>query len=75
MNTTPKVEELKHRVDAKTKEIESRLAELKADATLAAGTTRDKLEKRLRDLRSHTKEGWDHLKDESIDALNNVLKD
>jgi len=54
-------EELRDRVEAKKKHIESRISELKADSRSEAREESKKLEARLDSLAETIQDGWDDL--------------
>jgi len=68
-----RTEELKNRVTAKRKQLEARLAELKADAQGKAADERDKLEARLAEIGDAVKDGWENLSERTAKKLNDLL--
>jgi len=62
--------ELKDRVAAKSKRVEARILELKADASEGARKKAEQLQVELSEVKSYLKDGADKLKSETIDKLN-----
>lgn len=73
--TTANKEELKHRVDARRKQLESRISELKADATRSGSTAMKETKQKLEELNSAAKDGWDNLTDAAAEKINGLLQD
>lgn len=68
-------EELKARVHAKKKELEARLATLKADAGAGAREEREKIEQKLSQLGDEIRNGWEELTENVAAKLNRWLED
>lgn len=68
-------DELKHRVEAKKKAIESRIAELRADTSHQAREEREGLERKLEELGSHLSQGWENVTESVAGKLNDWLHD
>ncbi len=68
-------EELRLRAEAKKKELESRLAEMKADATAAKDDAVKDTQDRLDAIRDAASEGWDNLTDDAAEKINRLLAD
>ncbi len=68
-------QELKARVTAKKKELEARLATLRADAGAAARDERAKIESKLSELKTSMTDGWNDLTEDVSAKLNGWLKD
>ncbi len=66
-------DELKDRVTAKQKLLESRLAELRADARSKGREEGDRLEAELVSVRDAIKDGWDKVTEEVAAKLNQWL--
>lgn len=69
-----KMEELKHRVQARRKELEARLEQARADAHGRAGDAVDEVRARLQELERTIKDGWESLGDEAVARLNDWLR-
>ena len=69
-----KSDELKDRVEARKHELIARYHELKADTAHDAIETRTKLKKKLDELESDLKTGWDNLDDSIRAKLNSWLE-
>lgn len=67
-------EELKHRVEARRKELEAELERKKADAHAAAGEDRRRIERKLEELNTLLRDGWSDLTDAVVGKLNRWLK-
>ena len=66
-------EELKDRVEAKKKQWQSKIAELKADSRKEAREKQEVLEKKLENLKQQTKEGYENLTDKAAEQINKFL--
>lgn len=66
-------EELKDRVKAKQRELESRFHELKADGRAEAREERDTVKRKLDELQETVKDGWEKLSDKVSAKLNDWL--
>lgn len=73
MSNKDNVKELKHRVQARRKELEAKLHEKLADAHAGSSEAAEKIKKQLSELKEATKEGWDNLRDSTVDKLNQWL--
>lgn len=71
---TNKSIELRHRVEARKKELEANLERAKADAQGEVSETVERIQHKLNELNDHLKEGWDNLSDAVADRLNEWLK-
>jgi hypothetical protein len=69
-----KTSELRHRVEARKKELEASLERAKADAQGEASETVDRIQAKLRELDDHLREGWDNLSEAVADRINEWLK-
>jgi hypothetical protein len=67
-------EELKHRIEAKKKELQSKLETYKADKHGEAADESTKIKTKLDELELHVKTGWDNLTDSAAAKLNEWLK-
>ena len=67
-------EELKDRVKAKQRELQSRYHELKADSRAEARQESGKIRRKLDELQETMKEGWDDLTESVTAKLNEWLK-
>lgn len=67
--------ELKARIEAKKKELEARIAKLKADSVGGANETLSKLQDKLTHLEGDLKHGWDNLTEAAAGKLNRWLAD
>ena len=65
--------ELKDRIIAKQKALESKYHELKAETRNEARTERDKIKERLDELQESVKDGWDKMTDKVKAKLNDWL--
>lgn len=70
---TNQTQELKDRVEAKAKRVEARILELKADSAEKAREQANHLQKELADIRETVAHGYENLKDQSLDKINNWL--
>ncbi|MDY7108535.1 MAG: hypothetical protein SYC29_07840 [Planctomycetota bacterium] len=75
MTTSPEIDELRHRVEAKRKMLEARLEEAKADAAGATNDTMRSLRAKLRELDEQIGDGWDSLTEEAAARLNRWLRE
>ena len=66
--------ELKHRIEAKQKELEARLAKLKADSSQSARQERQEIENKLDDLKQRMGDSWDDFSEKVAGKLNEWLK-
>ena len=73
MTATASRTELKSRMEARRKEMEARLAELKADASGKQRELVDSLEKDFHSMSDAVQEGWDQLTDKTVAKLNEWL--
>lgn len=71
---TNKTSELRHRVEARKKELEASLERAKADAQGKVSKTAERIQLKLYELNDHLREGWDNLSDAVADRLNGWLK-
>ncbi len=69
-----RIEELKHRVAARKKELEAKLESAKADAHGKAGDAAEMARAKLDELERTVKDGWDNLGGDAIGRLNEWLK-
>lgn len=69
-----KTDELKERVEARKHDLMARYHELKADTAHEAIETRTKLKKKLDELESNLKTGWENLDDAIRAKLNSWLE-
>lgn len=67
-------DELKNRVEAKQRELQSRYLELKADAQEKTRVERDRVKRKLDELQETVKDGWDSVSDKVAAKLNDWLK-
>jgi len=66
--------ELKQRVEAKKKELEAKLAQVKADVHGAKNDEAERLEKKLKDVTDVLKSDWDKLTETGAARINEWLK-
>ena len=66
--------ELKDRVEAKKRQLQSRLSELKADSRSGARDEEKRLRERLENLEDTLEKGWDNLTEAVAGKLNAWLK-
>ena len=66
--------ELKARIEAKKKELEQNVAQLKADAHGAKNDQIEEMEARLKELNQLIKDGWDNISEAAVVKLNAWLK-
>ncbi|KAA3636228.1 MAG: hypothetical protein DWP97_03135 [Calditrichaeota bacterium] len=67
-------QELKLRVEAKKKELEQKLAELRANAEGVKNDEMDRIDGQLTDLSSLLSSGWENLTENTANKLNDWLK-
>ena len=65
--------ELRHRVEARRRELEARAHELAADTSAAGREKSKELSSLLGELKQQTAEHWDELTDAAADRLNHWL--
>ncbi|MCC5824348.1 MAG: hypothetical protein LAT64_12130 [Phycisphaerales bacterium] len=68
-------QELKDRVEAKVKRVQARILELRADSAGKSREQATRLEEELTTVRSQVSEGYENLKDQTVEKLNQWLKD
>lgn len=68
-------QELKHRVEAKKKELESKLEHMKADAAGSSDDAKRSLKQRIEKLDRTMRDGFDDLTDEAARKINALLDD
>lgn len=66
--------ELKHRVEAKKKQLEARLSEMQAEGHGKASEDEKRVRTKLAEVEHHIKSGWHNLSAESAGKLNEWLK-
>ena len=66
-------EELKDRIKAKQRELESRYNQLKADSRAETREERNRVKSRLDELQESIKDGWDNVSDRVAAKLNEWL--
>lgn len=66
--------EMKLRVEAKKKEIEQKLTQLRAEAHGTKNDEIEQLEQQLNEINSLVKDGWDNLSETVVEKLNSILK-
>jgi phage-related protein len=66
-------EELKHRIEAKRKELEAKLQSLQADAHGDAAEKKKQIQQRLSELDQTLRQGWDDLSEDVARRLNEWL--
>ncbi len=66
--------ELKARVEAKKKELEQDVAQLKADAHGTKNDQIEKLENQLKELNELIKDGWDNISEATVEKINSWLR-
>ena len=69
-----KTSELRHRVEAKKKELEASLERAKADAQGEVSEAVERIQLKLNELNDYLREGWDNLSEAVADRLNEWLK-
>lgn len=75
MPGTSQTTELKHRVTAKQRELEAKLAEARADATAKGRESAESIKKRLDDLKRIVPEKWDDVREATAQKLNTWLRE
>jgi len=70
-----KKKELKHRVEAKRKDLEANIAKLKADASGSGSDALDASRRKLSDLNDAVKDGWDNMSNAAAEKVNALLRD
>jgi predicted nucleic acid-binding Zn-ribbon protein len=65
--------ELRLRIEAERKELEARLARLRVEGTAAANASAEAIEKELKELQTHVRDGWDNLTEAAAGKLNKWL--
>lgn len=73
-NADTSTRELKHRVLAKRKELEAQLENLRADAAAKESEAKRGIQQRLSELDEAITDGWDDMKESTVDRLNEWLK-
>ena len=68
-------QELRNRVEAKKKEIESTLERSKADSRQSSRDQLEAAENKLAELKSVLEDGWDDLSEAAAEKLNKWLSD
>ncbi|HDS00378.1 MAG TPA: hypothetical protein ENO22_02985 [candidate division Zixibacteria bacterium] len=66
--------ELKARVEAKKKELEQNLTQLKAEAHGKKNDEIEKLENQLNELNELIKDGWDNISEAAVEKINSWLQ-
>lgn len=66
--------ELKARVEAKKKELEQNLAQLKAEAHGEKNDQVERLERQLKELNETIKDGWDNISEAAVEKINSWLR-
>jgi DNA anti-recombination protein RmuC len=69
-----KTRELKHRVLAKRKELEAQLERVRADAAAKQTEAATEIQQRLSELDAAISEGWEDMKDSTVERLNEWLR-
>jgi hypothetical protein len=67
-------EELKHRIEAKKRELQSKLETYKADKHADAAERSKEIHTKLNDLETNIKNGWENLSEATAAKLNDWLK-
>lgn len=70
-----KKQELKHRVEAKRKELEADIAKLKADASESGSDALNASRQKLNELNDTAKDGWENMSNATAEKLNDILRD
>ena len=70
-----RTQELRDRIDAKTKRVEAKIHELKADASANSRKKSEELERKLAEVRADLKGGFGNLKDGTLDKINAWLSE
>lgn len=71
---TDRWDELKHRVEAKKKELQAKLERAQADGIEKSSQAADEARQKLDGLDQTLKDGWDNVSDSVADRLNAWLK-
>lgn len=66
--------ELRARVEARQKELEARLAQLKAEGHASKNAAADEIRAKLRELDRALRDGWEHMTEAVAATLNRWLK-
>lgn len=66
--------ELKLRVEAKKKELDQKLTQLRADATGAKNDEIDRIEGKLSEINNIVKDSWDDISENAVEKINNWLR-
>lgn len=69
-----RVEELKHRIEAKKRELQAKLETYKADQHADAAENSKKIRTKLDELELTVKNGWENLSEATAAKLNEWLK-
>jgi hypothetical protein len=69
-----RTEELKNRVEAKQKQLQARLSELKADAQSKTADEIEQIKAKLKTLQETVRDGWDSMTDATTRKLNDWLE-
>ena len=69
-----KKKELKHRAEARKKDLEARLERLRADGAEKSREAMSNIQHTLGEIEAATKSGWDNLTDATVERLNNLLE-
>lgn len=69
-----RIEELKHRIEAKKKELQSKLETYKADKHADAAENSKKIQTKLDELEMHVKNGWENVSEAAAAKLSEWLK-
>lgn len=67
-------EELKDRIESRRHELQSRIAELKADARSDSRQEIDRLQRKLGEIERDLQAGWERLSEEAAARLNRLLE-
>jgi hypothetical protein len=70
---TLRTEELKNRVAAKQKQLQARLAELKADGAKTVADERDRIQAKLAELDQTMRDGWESVTDTAAKKISEWL--
>jgi len=70
---TTQTQELKHRVEARKKELQSKLERMKADAAGSSDDAKKDVERRLAELDQTLRDGFDNLTDQAVAKINALL--
>lgn len=66
-------QELKSRIEAKKKQLEADLATAKADGFAHLTEAQKDAKRKLEEIETRTKDGWDKITDEAAKKLNQLL--